>query len=116
MSIIIAEIITIIVLSALLSKTMKNVKNVYANGSTYQIVVNCFAVTEEFASAAEARAFAHGIAMTKTEEGEQVRIFKVFEIEPHKVVAPIGMKKAFKAGNKEYAKGYNKATLAKKWW
>lgn len=109
------ELVLIAIMGIALINVLKDVPNEYAEGSAYQIVVNCFAVTREFASTAEARAFAHAIAKAKAEEDEQVRLFKVFALEARNV-NPVGLKAAYEAGKKEYAKGYNKATLAKKWW
>lgn len=115
MSIIIAEIITIIVLSVALYHVLRNAKNGYAEGALYQVKVNAFAVTHDFASDEEARAFAHAIAKEKVREGEFVYIVKTYAIGPNKNVAPIGLKAAFESGVNEYSKGYNKVTL-RKWW
>lgn len=115
MSILFVEIIMIVVLSVALRNTMKTVKNEYAEGATYQIVVNAFAITHDFSSSDEARAFAHAIAQTKVKEGEFVYIVKSNAIGPNKDVAPIGLKAAFENGVNEYSKGYNKVTLTK-WW
>jgi hypothetical protein len=116
MSILYVEAAMIVVLSVCLINTMKNIKVEYSKGARYQIIVNYFATTRTFASEEEARAFAHAIAKAKDEEGEQVRLLKVFVLDEHKDVAPIGLKAAFESGKIEYQKGYNKAVMPKKWW
>lgn len=115
MAIITIELIMVVVLGIALINVLKAAKNEYAEGATYQIKVNAFAVTHDFASDEEARAFAHAIAKEKVREGEFVYIVKTYAIGPNKNVAPIGLKAAFESGINEYSKGYNKVTL-RKWW